>query len=234
MKILAELEGDNAVAVLCWPCVGPCAPTSRTHEHDTRAGVEDQPTATYAEPLQEPEQVIPATQPLEQVQDLSAHASPAYIVSAHAPARSSPAQPSPVHAAPPTCPPPAQLSPAQPSPAQLSPAQPSPAQPSPAQPSPVQPSPLQSLPTGSYPQHKNTSLPHPVPSTPAKYHFQSSPLSPPPSQLDPHLPDSEAALRAIKEARWAHLEEELVWVQQAIKNRKDHLKLMKRMKKSKF
>lgn len=79
-----------------------------------------------------------------------------------------------------------------------------------------------------------TPPPRPPPQPPVKrnYFHHLSPPPLPPSILDlPNGNSNSESLQAIKEARRKHLEEELKWAQQAIKTRKEHLKLMRRMKK---
>lgn len=116
-----------------------------------------------------------------------------------------------------------------------------PQQPARPAPHPSQPPLPPPLPSSSYasPPRKLTRI---SPSSPLLPPVPASPPKIPPSALDlvrekggayePHKRNNnkeEETLQTIKEARRAHLEEELMWARLAIKDRKAHLRLMKRL-----
>jgi hypothetical protein len=212
--------------LLCWSYAGPCAPSLRAQGSHTRAGAEDPHTDAQsrgkshaqAGSTQEPEQAMPPTtcSPAESY-PAQALAQPSLIL----PPAQTPTQT------------PAQVPDTQTPPAPLSPHADNPLMQVPQTDSELR----EELVKEKEKLFSSRPATYPTPPSPPKHASFTHPLSPPPpppspSQSDLHLSDSEATLRAIKEARRAHLEEELRWAQQAIRNRKEHLKLMKRMRKS--
>lgn len=251
VKILAELEGEEAVALLSWPHTGPCAPALRT-QHDAHALVaaiqRAEPVTARVEAskhekplLQDAVRVVPPQSStaqsvtpaqLPEVPPTQASRAQAPLSrTSHALAASTPTPP---QATPPNAPAQTlQTSPPQVSPVQLS---------SPQVPVQIFPA-FSSVSETSRdaikePEKRTPPLQHPTTHSTSPTRQRHTSLSHPPSLsaslLQPDLPppESEATLRAIKDARRAHLEEELTWAKQAIKNRKEHLKLMKRMKKA--
>eukprot|EP00026_Physarum_polycephalum_P014462 Phypoly_transcript_14976.p1 GENE.Phypoly_transcript_14976~~Phypoly_transcript_14976.p1 ORF type:complete len:252 (-),score=62.76 Phypoly_transcript_14976:22-777(-) len=213
-RILAEIEGADSVALLCWPRAGPCAPLLSAQELDT---LQDPTTSPRAE--LRTQELDADAQPSQEQEVPSVLVSPTEI-SSQTPAQL-PIQ-APTQA-------PAQVPVQVPAQVFAQPAQ------APAQ-VPAQASVLAHAP----PVLSSVAEPNVDRSKPDEKRFppRSGPNFPEAEAILPEAessaPDPEATLRAIKEARRAHLEEELRWALRAIKNRKEHLKLMKRMKKSNF